>query len=852
MYKTLCLLAFVFIINLRAQPVTPSESPEKEAKPAASPDYKKAAKSLSVNVSERFRATIAPEKLQPVNVPRLENAPLIDGRLDDAAWKQAAVFKDFYQTAPGDNIAPSKPTVAYLAYDSENLYLAFYCYDEPDKIRATVAKRDAVFGEDNVRVFLDTFDDGRRAYVLGFNPLGIQQDGIYTEGQGADYSVDVVMESKGIIVSDGWTLEAKIPFKSLRYAAGHGKTWGIHLWRNIDRFNDEMDSWMPLDRNVSSTLAQEGKIANLENIKVERALELVPSVTISETGRRYATYPVAGGRFVNEKIKNEIGLNLKFNFTPNVTLDAAFNPDFAEVEADAVINTANQRFPIFFQEKRPFFLEGADIFQTPLQPFYSRTIIAPTAATKLTGKVGKNSFGFLLAQDKAPGDYAEDDLLTPTQQARAAEFLGRKASFAVLRLKRDVGRENNFGFFAAARTFPEQRNVVAGVDGKIRWSERFVSQFQILGTHSRRCFFENEFEPLLNPAQAAQNKAICQTGQNPANASPYFRYRNGNGAGYSFTADYTEKNRGWYFETNGRTQFYRTDAGFTRRTNTNRIFLAGRLSTEPNPSGKIIRVNFRPISSISYNFKGRTQNLNAGANLNFSFQHNTSAWIETGIDYERLFEGEFGLSRRLSRPSSGAFFGASAERSTISQHISGGLASTLNKRISISGFAGFLNNAFDYDYGGGARFPRVSPAALAGASQFDPGAGRQFDFQFEADFRPTDPWRISLNYKKSRLTRTDTRRTAFDSNIYSLRSTYQFTRFTFVRTRFDFDSIRSRGAGQILFGWNPNPGTAFYVGYNDDFNYNGFNPYTGDLEPRFARNNRRFFIRASYLFRRSF
>jgi hypothetical protein len=176
----------------------------------------------------------------------------------------------------------------------------------------------------------------------------------------------------------------------------------------------------------------------------------------------------------------------------------------------------------------------------------------------------------------------------------------------------------------------------------------------------------------------------------------------------------------------------------------------------------------------------------------------------------------------------------------------------VNKKINFGVFAGTIFNAFDFDFGGGERYPRVSPAALAGSSQLDPGPGQQYDFGFDVEFKPINPLRVSLEYNKSRLVRDDTKQTAFDSNILTVRSTYQFTRFTFVRTRVDYDSLQSNVKGQLLFGWNPNPGTAFYVGYNDDFNYNGFSPYTGQLERNFERNGRTFFIRASYLFRKSF
>src|SRR3954471_16007753 len=304
---------------------SPSPTPTaaaKVSKPAASSKSNDKASAKTADATATKAATkgippLPPEKSQPVSIPRFDAPPTIDGKLDEAVWKKAAVFKDFYQFNPGDNIPPSEPTEVYVGYDSKFLYLGFHCYDDPSKVRGTVAKRDNIFGEDNVRVYLDTFNDQRRAYVIGFNPLGIQADGIYTENQGLDLSVDVVMESKGVLTSDGYIVEVSIPFKSLRYEAGKGKQWGVHIWRNIDRNNDELDSWMPISRDVSGTLNQAGHISGLEDISAERTIELIPSLTVYEEGhdvpsilagqralmdaQRIAT-PVDNGRFVNKPL----------------------------------------------------------------------------------------------------------------------------------------------------------------------------------------------------------------------------------------------------------------------------------------------------------------------------------------------------------------------------------------------------------------------------------------------------------------------------------------------------------------------------------------------------------------------
>lgn len=805
--------------------------------------------------SPKSRVEIPPEKARPITIPKTSVGIVIDGKVDEELWKQAAVFKDFYQTYPGDNTAASKPTEVLMMYDEKNLYIAFKCWDEKDKIRATVAKRDEVFGEDNVRIWLDTYNDQRRAYVLGFNPYGIQQDGIYTEGRGSDFSVDIVMESKGEIHDWGWSVEVKIPFKSLRYTAGKGKMWGFNAARNIDRFNDEFDQWLPDDRNVSGFLIKHGKITGLDEIKYERTLEVVPSITISETGRRLGVFP--GGftdRFVNQPIKQDIGVTLKYTLSPNVTLDLAYNPDFAEIEADAPVVSANQRFPIFFQEKRPFFLEGAEIFNTPLQVFYSRTIVDPDLAAKVTGKTGKTSFGLLVASDKAPGNYDEDDRNDIFTRNRADEFLDRNATFAVLRVKRDIGKENNLGFFATYRSFPEQRNLVGGFDGRFKVNDKTVFQFQVVGTNSRRCFFDADFEPTLNPQQTLRNQEICggyKIGEQFFPGSSYQNYRTGNGFAYFANYDYTAENFGYTIEVGGRTQDYRADAGFTRRTNQNYVFFGTRNSTKSNPKGKIIRVNWFNNLSLNYDWQGRSQGMEWGSNLNFQFQGNTYLNINSGVGYERLYEEEFGLKRMPSRPTSGEFFGDS-ERSTKQGWLSVNFEKQLNKKVYFGVFGGTIFNLFDYDFGAGPRFPRVSPAALLGSDKLDPGPGQQYDFSAWVDLKPINPLRITLEYNRNLLVRKDTDKLAFDSNIATIRATYQFTRFIFVRSRFDYDSISSNVSGQVLLGWNPSPGKAFYIGYNDDFNYNGFNPYSGDLEQRFQRNSRTFFIRMSYLFRKSF
>src|SRR3984893_9856904 len=343
-------------------------------------------------------------------------------------------------------------------------------------------------------MLLDTFNDHRKAYELDFNPLGIQQDGLWQDPIfNEDFNPDFVMESKGALTPDGYTVEIAIPFKSLRYEAGKNKLWGVHFYRRIKRINNEFDSWMPIDRSYSGWMSQEGHISGLEGISTERTLELIPSLTVSETGKRKATLSRAQvnaglldpGKFVNEPIKLDPGLTGKYSLTPNVTLDFAIKPDFAQVESDQLVVTANQRFPIFFPEKRPFFLEGIDIFSTQINAVHTRTIIDPVFAAKITGKVDRNTFGLILASDNGPGNFSDEDKLTANPR-----FVGKNASIGVLRLKHDIGKKDSFiGFLGTYRKFVDQSNALGGIDSRFRLNKQTTFSAQALVTRSRHQFF---------------------------------------------------------------------------------------------------------------------------------------------------------------------------------------------------------------------------------------------------------------------------------------------------------------------------------------------------------------------------
>jgi hypothetical protein len=817
---------------------------------------------------------VPPEKTQPIQIVRFEKPPVIDGKIDEDVWKTAALLKDFYDIDPGDNAPPLKPTEVLLGYDAKHLYIAFRCFDEPDKVRATVAKRDSIFSDDYVGFFLDTFNDQRKAFEAFFNPLGIQGDATFTEGRGEDFSVDVVMDSKGVVGKDGWTVEVAIPFKSIRYTAGKGKLWGAHFFRRIKRNNNELDSWMPVSRSISGTLNQAGHLTGFEGISTERTLELIPSLTISETGRQVRSYGVFPGtpaaltdpgRIVNEPVKIDPGLTAKFGLTPTVTLDLAVNPDFAQVEADQLVVTTNQRFPIFFPEKRPFFLEGIDIFQTPILAVHTRTIVDPDIAVKLSGKQGKNTFGLMVASDNGPGNLSADDrgalascierrALNPAVICNNERFIDKNAYIGVLRLKRDIGKsDSTIALIATSYNFIEKHNQLGGFDGRFRVDKKTTAFVQVLGTTSRNFFFD----PL-------QGRSV---------------YRTGNGFAYSTDYNFSGRHWGYEFYGEGFTHDYRADVGFFGRTNTNFNSFFMRHNTTQNPKKTIISRHVHNFSWIGYDFQGRIQNWESENYIEWRLPRNSYFSLAWEPAYERILEEEFGTSRNAAcindpdpnKRCRAVFYGPDDERSVHKNHFFIAGSSQFNKKIQFNGRAVWRLNHLDLDFGGGRRFPRVSPPALLAAAlqaagkcdpndpnrptecfaPLDPGAGLLFEFSGGATYQPTNALRMQLNYVKNRLVRKDTDRVAFDTNIFTLRTTYQFTKFTFARGIIDYNTLNQRARSQFLLGWTPSPGTAFYAGYNDDLNY-GFNAISSSIVPGFRRNGRTFFIKMSYLFRKSF
>lgn len=407
-----------------------------------------------------------------VATPAVARADIrVDARLDEAAWEQAALLHSFTQFDPVEGVPASQRTDVMVLVDGGAIYFGVRAFDQnPSGVRATLAERDGFTRSDDfIRFVLDTFDDQRRAYVFSVNPLGVQHDGIWNEGGGGrgrggpiDDNPDLLWESAGALTEWGYAVEVRIPLKSLRFREAAEQAWGLQVVRRIAR-NGFEESWAPISSNVANGLAQAGKLTGLRDLDAGLFMELNPVLT----GKRIGSFDDDLQALLREDPEAEFGMNATYGLTSNLTLDATFNPDFSQVEADAGQIAVNERFALFFPEKRPFFLEGTEIFNLPRQLVYTRSISNPIGGAKMTGKVGAWNVGYLGAVDEAYD--ARDNTLAN-----------------ILRVRRDLGASSTLGMVYTDRTrHADEYNRLMGLDARMVLARRYTLTFLGSGSVTR-------------------------------------------------------------------------------------------------------------------------------------------------------------------------------------------------------------------------------------------------------------------------------------------------------------------------------------------------------------------------------
>ena len=438
---------------------------------------------------------------QPVVVPRLYVAPTLQDFLQPSlagGARQMLRINSFIQRYPEDGNPPNEPTTAFLGYTHKYFFVAFICNDRhPALIRAHMLARDSLSDDDTVQVMLDTFHDERRAFVFASNPLGIQADAMYSEQSGYDYSFDTVWDTWGKRTPAGYIVLMRIPFSSLyfaRTAPGAMRTWGIILERNVSH-TDESDYWPRSRHDIAGRLTQEMKIEGFSDVEHGQNLQLEP-YSIARNLRQLNTINPVDPYFEDKHLQGYGGLDAKFILRNSLVLDTTFNPDFSQVGID---NPAvpNQRFPPYYAEVRPFFIENSSYFMTPINLYYTNNIETPQYGARLTGKLDRWAMGLLGVDDRSPGQSVPP----------ATPGFGTRARFWVGRLDRDLGSLSNAGLIYADREYQDSFNRDGGADYRLRLGSRWTVTGQGLTSETRNLSNSTSGE------QECENTSLTCSGQ---------------------------------------------------------------------------------------------------------------------------------------------------------------------------------------------------------------------------------------------------------------------------------------------------------------------------------------------------
>lgn len=455
----------------------------------------------------------------------------VDGFLDEAAWADAAVIDLPWEWFPQVNDPAATRTEARITFDENRLYVGFKAFDpDPSQIRAYYADRDTAFLDDTVGITIDTFNDQRRAFQFRVNPLGVQMEAINSDvDQSEDWSWNIIWDSVGRITSDGYVVEMAIPFSQLRFPRASGpQTWGILMTRDRPRSVRHRLRSAPLDQERNCFVCQLEPASGFRQIEPGRNLELAPTLTTTRTDVRN-DFP--GGDLESGDTDFDAGITARWGVTPNITVNAAINPDFSQVEADAAQLDVNTTFALFFPEKRPFFLEGADFFSTPVRAVFTRSIADPIAGLKVTGKEGSNAFGLFATVDEI------NNLIIPGFERSRRISLDQEVFASVLRYRRDIGERSTLGGLYTGREGEGgYSNHVYGVDGVFQLTESDTITYQALGS----------------------------TTSYPFDVATAFGQPDDSFSGYAARARYRHSDRNWFWSVNydDYSTDFRADSGF--------------------------------------------------------------------------------------------------------------------------------------------------------------------------------------------------------------------------------------------------------------------------------------------------
>jgi hypothetical protein len=735
-----------------------------------------------------------PNKNLDIEISEVDNSGIIiDGRLNEPVWQKAKKFGNFSEFEPGDKTKPPVDTYVQMFYDKDNLYVAFTCFDSNmNHLRATMTDRDKTFNDDFVDIFFDTYGEGKHAYELVVNPYGIQGDLEWEINSGEDASMDIIWYSEAKIYKDKWTAEIAVPFKSIRFPDKDIQEWSIHLLRNRPRENyREQYSYVPLNRDAPTLFTDHANLKGIKNVKGGNNLELLPYVLGSQSGF-ISDENNADSEFKNDKIKGQVGLNVKYGITSNLTSDLTINPDFSQVESDVAQIDVNTTFALFYPEKRPFFLEGSSIFITPMDVVYTRSINNPLIAAKVSGRVGTFDVGYILSNDE------NTPFIVPFEEKSEFISTDRKSYSNIFRLKKNFKDESYLGFILTDREVRKDNNSifdidgfnrVFGIDGRIMMMKYYIITLQLLAYQTREL---SDSAIYFDPEKFDSDK---HTGTFDGE---YFM-------GFGAYASLRRSAQYWNFDVsyNDASPVARRDNGFNE--NNNFRTLSTSQSYMFYTDGKVItRVQPQIYAMIRYNYEGKLKEQFVQPTLWFQF--NKQIQFSTG--FFLVNNEDFG----------GSF----------------------NKDVTRYNF--YLSSNTLKNFGGSLYFQFGKYIVREENPSY---IGYGFEFEHEDIIKPLNGLTLENSYEYFELSKSYRGEKLYAGYIIRNKTTFQFNKNFSLRLVLQYDSFNKAFEIDPLFSYKLNPFTIFYIGST----HNVSELQNSSGMPKYAETERQIFLKLQYLWR---
>jgi hypothetical protein len=706
---------------------------------------------------------------------------------------------DFIQNTPRDGQPATERTEVWLGHTKTVLYVVFLCHDHsPGEVRGHLARRENVLTDDNVSVLLDPFQDRRKGILFTVNPAGVQADAAWSENNNSDYSYDQVWDSEGRVTRDGWMALLAIPFRSLRFRPA-GSDWGAVFMRNLPR-NSEVDYWPRVAASISGVLSQEGTLRGMEGMTESHNVQLNP-YALAQNERTLNRFDPLNPYFSSRHLEGTAGGEAKAILKDSIVFDGTINPDFSTVESDQPQFTVNQRYPVYFPELRPFFLENANYFLTPILLVYTRNIVHPEYGARVTGKIGHTNLGMFAIDDRAPGE-----TVVPGDP-----FYKKRASFAVGRASQDLGKGSSIGLMYTDEEFGQGWNRIGGIDFTARLDDKWTA---------------------LGQWVESSTQGTVDSGPKPtysAGPASYFELQR---SGHAFNLDSVNND----FSTG-----FQSQVGFIQTTN--------------------IRSDQTHATYRWYPKHKAIQSFGLETNQNLAFDHQGNR-----VYHYSTFDPFFLLIRNIVLAPIGG-----QNSDTLGQQ--DGTLLTHNRNFT-ENFGGFVAR--------GAPFPQLNFNIIAlrgGNVNYNPVAGavpsllNQQDVQALFTLQPLRQLTADNTYLLDRDRSAKDGAFVYESQTFRTKINYQFTRAFSARVIVEYDStlanpretslLRTKQVGtEALLTWLPHPGTAIYIGYNNDLQNlgrtlcnrgpNGACDPNNTVDPRssqYLNDGRQIFVKASYLFR---